>query len=263
MLSGSLEALPKVDLFTLVKGLCKFVLFCGLILLFILHHGVVSILIWDEKKRLNYFLKSIVWTNSLALMILQIKVETENTPVRTGNLIIANHMSYIDVLILSVHSPSLFVTSVEIKETFLLGKLTELAGCFHVERRKSRRTEFTLTQEMNQMKHRVQEGFDVFLFPEGTSSNGDSVLPFKGSFFQLAIDADLKVRPLCLKYKDPTLVAWYGDMTFADHLFRLCLQDSIQVSVTTLPEIEAITFDDKHQLANYAHKLIKDAYETV
>lgn len=109
------------------------------------------------------------------------------------------------------------------------------------------------------MLEKFRQGFSVFLFPEGTSSDGSSVLPFKGTFFQLAVDTQTPVRPLCLKYlgKNRDVPPWYGDMTFPDHLFRVCLQEQIEVSLTVLPEV---TGTEKMLLAKQCHSLIAEAY---
>lgn len=245
-----------------MKGIFKFVAFSGLMLVFLIHHTLVSLFVWNEKLRLKYFLQSISLTSKLALKILNVRVDYEGQRGEVNNkLLVANHLSYLDVLILFAEYPALFITSTEIRDTFLLGRICKLAGCFFVERRKDRHEAGTKTSELNMMKEKLAAGFNVFLFPEGTSSDGKNVLPFKGTFFQMAVDADIDVQPLCLKYTGDNrdIPPWYGSMTFPDHLFKLCMQDEINAKVIALPSLRGTT---RMQLASDSFMSVSEAYGT-
>jgi 1-acyl-sn-glycerol-3-phosphate acyltransferase len=191
---------------------------------------------------------------------LNIKVDVRGRrgPV-SGKFIVSNHLSYVDVLILSRELPSLFITSTEIRDTFFLGRICKLAGCFFVERRREKRNLSTKESELKLMRDKFEQGFNIFLFPEGTSSDGQKVLPFKGTFFQLAVDTNTPVQPICLKYigVNADFVPWYGNMTFPDHLFNLCLQDHIIASVEILDTIEG---HGKMKLARISQSNISEAY---
>lgn len=246
-----------------MKGIFKFSLFCFLMILFVIHHTLVSVFIWNEKRRLKYYLRSISVTSKLALRILNVRVAYEGVRGEVNQkLLVANHLSYLDVLILFAEYPSLFITSTEIRDTFFLGRICRLAGCFFVERRKSMHTPETKHSELSMMKDKLNEGFNVFLFPEGTSSDGSCVLPFKGTFFQMAVDAEIDVQPLCLKYTgaNKDVAPWYGDMTFPDHLLSLCRQNEINAKVVSLPTLRGTS---KMQLAGESFALISGAYGTV
>ncbi|MFP5385526.1 MAG: lysophospholipid acyltransferase family protein [Bacteriovoracia bacterium] len=256
-----LSSMTDLNLTQFTKGIFKYFLFVLLMIVFILHHSIVSLLVFNERSRLRYFLKSISLTSGLALKVLNIKV------VRTGGrgevrqkLIVANHLSYLDVLILFSNYPSLFVTSVEIRETFFLGEICKLAGCFFVERRKAFHRSETKFLELKKMKEKFSQGFNIFLFPEGTSTDGSCVLPFKSTFFQLAVDTQTKIQPMCLKYtgENAHVSPWHGDMTFHKHLFKVCLQSEITANLTVLEEVEG---SEKLALAKLTHEIISDAYE--
>lgn len=244
----------------MILGFIKFFLFLSVTILFIVHHTIASVLIWDEKKRFKYFLRSISLTARVGLFILNVKVNRQGSRGEVKQrLIVANHLSYLDVLILFAYYPSLFITSVEIKETFLLGRITKLAGCFFVERRKEKRSLETKDVELNDMREKFSQNFNIFLFPEGTSSDGKGVLPFKSTFFQLAVDSQTPVIPVCLKYKGESAdyVPWYGKMTFPDHLLKLCFQKEILAEVSEQDEILA---HDRFEFARVAQKYISEAY---
>lgn len=250
----------EVKFLQVFRGIIKYAFFLILMVFFLIHHSIVSKLVFSEKLKLRYFLKSISVTSKIALKLLNVKVSRFGVGGEVKQrLIVANHLSYLDVLILFAHYPSLFITSVEIRETFLLGRICRLAGCFFVERRKNFHSRETKFLELKEMNEKFRQGFNIFLFPEGTSSDGLSVLPFKSTFFQLAVDTQTKTQPMCLKYtgENADIPPWHGDMTFADHLFKLCLQREINASLTVLEEVEGT---EKTALAKLTHEIISEAY---
>lgn len=249
----------------------KFAGVFAIMMFHLVHHSVISLVIRDERKRMRYYLRSIARSAGLALKILNVEVAfPSGKSDLSRSFIVCNHVSYLDALVLFRHYPSLFITSVEIRETFLLGQLCAFAGCFFVERRRSKRDPETIGREMGSMKQRLTEGFSILLFPEGTSSNGASVLPFKTPFFQTVIDCQVPLYPLCLKYvtindekfspANADLVCWYGDMTFPDHLFKLCRQKKVVAHVTEIPAIQPAPGHDRIGLALLSHDLISEAY---
>lgn len=238
--------------------------FFALAIIFICHHQLLWWLVKNEERRLKIILKSVSRYCRLTFRLLSIEVySNEDFRSPNGSLVVCNHLSYIDALILYSLNPGLFVTSVEIQHTFLLGQLASLSGCFFVERRKALRTEERRDTELEKIKHHLEHGYNVFLFPEGTSSNGQSVLPFKANFFQVAIDSGSSVSPLCVRYLGDSakVVPWYGKMTFPDHLYRICLQDKIEAWVRQLELVPARHFSDRYEMANYVQRLVKDTYE--
>jgi lyso-ornithine lipid O-acyltransferase len=254
-----------------MKSYLKFLGMFGIILIFLVHHELAKIVIWNEEKRLNFYLKSISRYCRLALKLLGITVTFPqgHSPIK-GKLIVSNHVSYIDALILFAYYPSLFVTSVEIRETFMLGRITYLAGCFFVERRKSRRSQGRVAQEIKEIGEKLNQGHNICFFPEGTSSNGESVLNFKSVFFQTAIDCQREIQPLALRYthisgqpftaSNADFICWYGDMTFPDHLFKLCQQSEVKAEVIELSPMSTSLESQRGELALRAHSLIKEAY---
>lgn len=240
----------------------KFLIFAFHVAIFILSHVILSLIIRDEKKRLRLILKSNAFHAGLVLKYLGIETfEDEVTPLR-GKLIVCNHMSYLDVLVLFKSYPALFITSKDIERTPVLGQITKLAGCFFTERKKELRTPEASAREINLMKKRLSEGFNIFLFPEGTSSDGSVILPFKAHFFQLAIDTQTPVIPLVMKYlgANRNIAPWYGDMDFVPHFLQVCAEKDFAVSVHQLGQLSP-SGRDKFQLKNEAEMLIRESYE--
>ena len=255
-----------------MKGYLKFAGMLSIIVSFLIHHEIAKLFIWNEEKRLKFYLRSISRYTKMALWVLSIKVifPRGQSEIK-GKLLVSNHVSYVDALILFAYYPSLFVTSKEIRETFLLGRVCYLAGCFFIERRKSKRSNGTVAQEIKSIGEKLSAGFNICFFPEGTSSNGESVLAFKSVFFQTAIDCQRPIQPLCLRYThisgnkfssaNADYVCWYGDMTFADHLLKLCQQKSVIAEVVELPVIKWNDSLDRQGLAQIAYEAIKKSYE--
>lgn len=241
----------------------KFGIFAVHVCVFLFLHSLLFVFVRDEKRRLKLILKSNAFHGHIVCRYLGIESfhDEVTEPVR-GKLIICNHMSYVDVLVLFVRYPALFITSKEIEETPVLGQITKLAGCFFTERRKSLLTRESSMEEMKLMKKRLSEGFNIFLFPEGTSSDGKSIHPFKAHFFQLAIDNNIMILPLVVKYlgANRDVAPWYGDMGFVPHFLEVCRQRDISVSVHQLPKISP-EGKEKFVLRDEAHSLIKEAYE--
>lgn len=231
-------------------------------IVFIIHHEIIGVLIPRKSVLLRYYLVSIQITAKLVLKLLGIDTVVTKPKLHERALYVCNHLSYVDALVLFAHYPSLFITSREIEETFLLGRLARLGGCFFVERRREKRGPETIISEMGLMNKRLGQGFSVFLFPEGTSSDGSGVLPFKPTFFQLALDGKIPVIPLVLSYRgaDAWRVPWYGKMTFPDHLFSLSQGSEIFAHIQVLDSISPKSFQTRHELAGACYEVVKEAY---
>lgn len=243
----------------ILSGL-KFLSMLAMIFLFLIHHSLLKLLVFDENRRCHFYLKSIAAYAKITQMILNMKIKYKNfLDKKESSLIVVNHLSYVDILILASRYPSLFVTSTEIKETPVLGWITDLAGCFFVERRKSKIILGTKENELRLMKEKIEHGFSILLFPEGTSSDGSRVLPFKATFFQLASDLNIPVRPITLKYlgESGKVVPWYGSMTFIDHLFKVCFSEKIEAEIT---ELDPILSCNKFELSTKSYEAISECY---
>jgi 1-acyl-sn-glycerol-3-phosphate acyltransferase len=185
----------------------------------------------------------------------------------TARLIVANHLSYIDILVISAVAPSVFITSVELGSTLVLGMLARLGGSIFVERRKAQH----LRREIPAIVRILQSGIPVTLFPEGTTSNGNCVQPFKNSFFLTSILARTDILPLCLRYtgvngeplkvSNRDLVFYYGDSSFVQHFPRLLSLTSLDVEVVPLNIIRVRDDDTRKELAIRAGDAISKAYQ--
>lgn len=182
-------------------------------------------------------------------------------------LVLSNHLSYLDIFVLFSEFPACFIASVdEVKETFLLGRATELSGGFFVERRN--RT--GLRSEIESIAGILRMGLNVVLFPEGTTSNGEQVLPFKIPLLSVAEKAGVEILPVCIRYtkingeeigpRNRDLVYYYGDMKFFEHVDKLLYVKSIDAELKLLDPIDTTSASSRKDLAREVYETISSAY---
>jgi 1-acyl-sn-glycerol-3-phosphate acyltransferase len=110
----------------------------------------------------------------------------------------------------------------------------------------NRQKHTSLPAEIAKFAHTISQGFDVVLFPEGTSTNGETIRDFRKSLFQTSLIAQKPILPICIHYRsldgkpiDATnrdTVCWYGEMTFVPHYWEL-LRHHVQAEITILDVI--------------------------
>lgn len=147
---------------------------------------------------------------------------TTQGPPPSGGLLVANHLSYLDILIFSAITPCVFVSKHEVAGWPIFGWMSRMAGTIFVDR--SRPGETRSAQDG--MQARLAEGLTVVLFPEGTSSDGTTVLPFRSSLFQAAIAVGAAISAARISYQASegrveTDVCYWGEMTLAPHVLKL------------------------------------------
>lgn len=181
-----------------------------------------------------------------------------------GRLLVANHLSYLDPLLLAAERPLVFVTSLEVAGDSLLGRISAAAGCCFVDRQRLGGLRLSCTRFADLLR----AGHDLVVFPEATSGDGSAVLPFRPACFAAALAADTPVQPLALRYErvggrpcTPRLrrqVAWYGDMTFLPHLIRLLALPRIDARWQRLPPCHG---EERKALAREAREAIATALD--
>lgn len=187
-------------------------------------------------------------------------------PRRMNYLILANHLSYTDILVVASLMPSVFITSVELKRTFPLGLFAWLGGSLFVERRNPA----GLKREIAEIAQVLAAGTSVALFPEGTTSNGETVRPFKNSLITAGIRTGVSLLPVSIRYMkvngraldqgNRDSVYYYGGTTFFEHLPRLLRLKTIEVECTVLHPILTHQHHSRKELAARAHGMISAVY---
>ncbi len=259
-------------IFGVIRSVIKFPLFAfALFIYFIISFIVYMFCGFDFVRARPHLTKIISLTSRVGLKIIGITVTENIHPVNPNEnyLLVSNHLSYIDVLVISRFYPSCFVTSKEMKETFFLGHICMLGGCLFVDRK----NRSNLHKEVQELTEALRSGLNVAIFPEATSTNGEGVIRFRRPLFQAAFDADSKVLPVCLNYrkidnhpvtlKNRDTAFWYGDMTFFSHAVKLFSHKKMLVELTVLPAISAHDFADKVELSEKCYEIVSSHYTNI
>ncbi len=227
----------------------------------LVHHFFIILFTKNGAQQSVILAKSLSRYCRISLKVLRINVETNITAVDAkSSLIVSNHLSYTDVLCLSSIYPTLYVTSHEVRETPGLGLICRLSGCLFTERRKSKRKADTIAREIKEIGDCLKAGLSVTIFPEGTTTNGQTMLPFKTPLLQSAIENKTPIFPLCLKYERPDIVAWYGDMTFLPHMVQLSKAGSQKMKILKAQKINPEEFPTRQDLGLKAQEVVGELF---
>ena len=148
------------------------------------------------------------------------RVVADGAPPEGGALAVANHLGYLDILVLAAETPSVFVAKQEVSGWPLFGWMAARAGTRFIDRERRR----DVTRVAAQLAEAVTAGVQVVVFLEGTSTAGHEVRPFKSSLLEPAVAAGWRVVPVALHYEVPPgrsaaeEVCWWGEMRLVPHL---------------------------------------------
>jgi 1-acyl-sn-glycerol-3-phosphate acyltransferase len=166
------------------------------------------------------------------LRILNVQIKTHG-PIPLKGLLACNHLSYLDILVISTITPAIFISKSEVKRWPVFGWFANLSGTLFVDRTKRA----DVARLNDEVAHVLDGGGLVVLFPEGTSSDGSSVLPFKSSLLEPALGLDHPLSVAFLHYSLPDGnvgedVCYWGDMTLVPHLVNLFSKPRVAVNVS-------------------------------
>ena len=183
--------------------------------------------------------------------ILGLKVMAHGRPAERPVLMAANHISWLDIIVLSTQSSACFVAKAEINAWPVIGWLAEVGGTQFIRRGDHK----SYREVLATVTRRLGAGESMVVFPEGTSHAAVSPSHFRPRLLQAAVDAGVGVQPVALYYgaSDDNLgrVAYVGDDTFVRSLWELMGCDHLLAEVTFLPILETAQ-QDCRELANEA-----------
>ncbi len=210
------------------------------------------------------------WFHKTVLKLIGVKVKVTGTPCRTQPaLLVCNHTSYMDILVLGSLMPLTFIAKREVATWPGFGLLAKLQRTVFVDR--TRRTDAGAQRDA--IADRLKAGGTLVLFPEGTTNDGNRVLPFKSALFAVAESGgqSLPVQPIALAYTRldgmpigrayRPMIAWYGDMDLGPHLWRLLGMGVITVEVHFAPVRTIAESGGRKALAKSCETAIGLAFE--
>jgi len=178
--------------------------------------------------------------------------------------LVCNHLSYLDVIVLMGVVDGTLLAKAEIARWPVIGFLARTSGTLFVER--ARRGD--LRRVLGEIEAALADGRGVVVFPEGTSSAGEGVLPFLPSLFEAPLRARIPVHAAALTYRTPAggppahqAVCWWGEMTFCDHLYALLGHSGLEAGLAF--GAEPVAAVDRKGLARAAHGAVESLFTPV
>ncbi len=175
-------------------------------------------------------------------------------------LFVANHVSWIDIVAMSAAAPVSFIAKQEVGGWPLFGQMARLQRTVFVNRNSRHRT----GHSRSAISDRLKQGDMLVLFPEGTSHDGVTVLPFKSSLFGAVEPSEVSVIPVTIAYKghrglpmtrrQRPFFAWYGDMEMPPHLWEALTSGPIEIVITIHAPLAET---DRKTMARAAHRIIQ------
>jgi 1-acyl-sn-glycerol-3-phosphate acyltransferase len=201
-------------------------------------------------RRVTWRNRSIRRWARVCLPVMGVSVVRRGEP-PAGNLVVSNHLGYLDILVLASQMPTIFVSKAEVADWPFMGRVAASAGTIFVKREEKR----SLVETAQWIEEELRLGSNVVLFPEGTSSGGEQVLPFRPSLLDPAARGALPVAHASLRYISPRgfppakeAICWWRDMPFGSHVLGLLRLPRIGAEVTF--GAEPLVGSDRKDLAH-------------
>jgi 1-acyl-sn-glycerol-3-phosphate acyltransferase len=180
-------------------------------------------------------------------------------------IFVSNHSSWVDIPVVGGVLPAAFIAKQDVAGWPLVGTIARLGRTVFVSRKRG-----STARERDEMRTRLDNGEHLILFPEGTSSDGSRVLPFRSSFFALADGGDRRplIQPVSVvcdqlnglpagRSARPAF-AWYGDMDIASHFWRMTEYKEMRVTVLLHDPLDPATFPDRKSLTRAVWNTVAD-----
>ena len=203
------------------------------------------------------------WARAVAV-ILCMKITVKGVPPKAPFFLVSNHLSYVDIIAFASQLDCVFVSKSEVRDWPVIGFLCRSMDIIFIDR--ERRADIPRVVALIEKAWKKKQG--VIVFPEGTSSKGAALLPFKSSLLEPAVKARFPVSYATLTYQTPPQetpaylsVCWWGDMTFASHAFELFRLSEFHAKIV----FGAQTFleDDRKILAQKLRDAIEEQFTPV
>lgn len=202
-----------------------------------------------------------LWSIQL-LVILRVQVEVQLRPgaeAMPRGLIVANHVSWLDIFVINTLQPCRFVAKADIRSWPALGWLCTKAGTIFIARGKQRE----VRRVYEGLVASIRAGEHIAFFPEGTTTAQGSMLPFHSNLFEAAIEAQVPVQPYALRYVDEhgrlhPAADFIGDMTFVDSMLLIMKVRKMTAQLILLPALDTAGAH-RRDLALAAHAAIAQA----
>jgi 1-acyl-sn-glycerol-3-phosphate acyltransferase len=197
------------------------------------------------------------WWSAKVLRLMGLQLHALGAPKSGAKLVVANHVSWLDIAAIHAVIPEArFVSKADVKHWPLIGRLVRGAGTLYIEREKKR----DALRVVHQMAAALEAGDTVAVFPEGTTGDGRTLLPFHANLLQAAIATEAPVQPVVLRWFDAEhaispLAEFLGETTLAQSAWRFVCARGLNVEVKVLPP-QGSAHADRRALAEHLRATI-------
>lgn len=200
----------------------------------------------DERAR------ELAWVAENMCALHGVRISLRGTLPAQPSLLVANHVSYFDPMIIGSLTPCTAVAKREVGSWPMVGDLLRRLGVLYVERECGH----SGARVLRTMLRSLEQGISVLVFPEGTTTIGEQVLPFRRGSFGVALHAGVPIVPIAVSYERKS-AAWVGDDPFLPHYMRTIATPYTRVTVDVLPQLSLRSADDADELAQKARRAIE------
>ena len=213
----------------MVRFYVKASLFLTITILFAPFYFFILSILYRWRESIGWRL--VQFYSKICIFIFRVKIESRGEAGtlkrRKGILIISNHVSFLDIFVLSALFGSLFVSKAEVKYYPVIGQIAWLAGVIFFERGSSKERLRVLNTVANECSGRI-----LSVFPQGTTSGIESRLPFhRGVFKAVELNPDISLQPITLHYKEDVEIAWNKPQSLKENAVRVGSQQKIHLRV--------------------------------
>ena len=215
----------------------------------------------------HHLTQPVVWLwAKMGMLLAGLRLEVEGVPMASGGAVVANHSSWLDIFVIRAAVPIYFVAKAEVRGWPGIGFLGSISRTLFIERK---RTEARRQEAM--FRERLDAGHRLCFFPEGTSSDGLRVLPFRSTLFSAfmaeGVRDQISIQPATVIYAEgPEVPAnfygWWGGMGFGGHMVQVFSRSYHGTAkVVFHPPVRAADFADRKALAAHCEARVRSAMD--
>jgi len=249
-----------------IRGVVKLVLFAKITALAVVAHLVVPLLRLSGFRHQGARVSAWVfrqWARGSA-RVLGARVEVEGSPPSPPFVLASNHLGYVDIMILASQIDCVFVSRADVATWPVVGYLVRMVGTIFIDREAKR----DIPRVLDLVDENLAHGRGIVIFPEGTTSDGSTVLRFRPPLLEAAARSGLPVRCVSLTYRTlpgsapaNLAVCWWGEMTFWAHVLRLFRLPGFVAKVSFAPD--SILEMDRKRLATAAREVVLRHFDPI
>lgn len=241
----------------------------AILLVSVTYFGMIFVLLFNFIERFRHLGIShaiICLWGRFGLWVCGLTLKTSGTPMEQGGAIVANHSSWIDIFTMLAADKVHFVAKAEVSRWPVIGILSRQIDPVYIDRRRT-----AAKEHLQQLQDRLLRGDRLCFFPEGTSTDGLQVIPFKSTLFNTFLTPEIHqtvwVQPVSVIYHPPVglpraFYGWWGDMAMGSHLKSVFgLSFGGVVETVFHPPLRAADFADRKALSSACEAAVRAGFE--